>query len=93
MGGFYIGFPLSTDVGSVSVDQIRSKRGCLSYIVYDRQSKEAAIIDPSLEVGAARYCRFLSDLEVKLHYIIDTHTHADHISATREIRDACGGKL
>lgn len=65
-----------------------SPRGCLSYIVHDPVTKEAAVIDPSLEVGHETYVAFLTENELSLKYIIETHTHADHVSVARELRSA-----
>lgn len=70
-----------------------TKRGCLSYIVFDRESKEAALIDPSSEMGQAAYFDFLRDHFLILKYIIETHTHADHISLAGTLRDVTGAKI
>lgn len=46
----------------------------------------AAIIDPSIEIENDAYKNFLQQHELSLSYIIDTHTHADHISSSKELR-------
>lgn len=58
----------------------RSARGCLSYIIASVKGGESLLIDPSVEVGN-EYESILSDKKLTLRYIVDTHTHADHISA------------
>lgn len=66
---------------SFTIQQFKSKRGCLSYIVSEPVSKKAAIIDPSVEVLPNEYILYLENNCLSLVYIIETHTHADHISA------------
>lgn len=58
----------------------RSRRGCLSYIVSGNATQDALIIDPSEEVGD-EYERVIDSKNLALRYIVDTHTHADHVSA------------
>ena len=53
---------------------------CRSYLVAD--SGEAAIVDPVLE-RADDYLRRLGALRLRLAYAADTHTHADHLSASK----------
>ncbi|MGE4159547.1 MAG: rhodanese-like domain-containing protein [Planctomycetota bacterium] len=54
------------------------KGGCLSYLVVS--SGEAALIDPHLTILEETRAA-LAGTEAKLRYVIDTHTHADHLSA------------
>lgn len=62
-----------------------SPRGCLSYITHDPKSREAALIDPSLEIGEEVYLAFIKSNNLSLKYIFETHTHADHISIAKEM--------
>ena len=50
-----------------------------TYIIADRKTKEAAIIDSVLET-VERDFKLLQELGVNLKYILDTHVHADHIT-------------
>ena len=50
---------------------------------------EAALIDPVRE-HLESYLDLLTEEELSLRYAIDTHTHADHITALGELRDATG---
>lgn len=70
-----------------------SSRGCLSYITYNENAKEAALIDPSLEVGEMTYTDFLDAHALSLKYIIETHTHADHVSCAKELRAKTGAPI
>ncbi len=62
-----------------------------TYIIGDDLSKEAAIIDPVIET-LDRDLNFLQELGLNLVYIIDTHIHADHVTAADQIRKATGAK-
>jgi hydroxyacylglutathione hydrolase len=65
--------------------------GCASYVIASRQSHEAAVVDPSIEIG--QYAALFSDREFTLRYIIDTHVHADHVSGARRLAAECGGDV
>ena len=75
------------------ITPIHTSRGCLSYIVADPVTREAAIIDPSQEAGPDAYGDILKEKGLELRYILETHTHADHISSARELRGLFGGKI
>src|SRR6476661_9164359 len=65
--------------------------GCASYVIASRQSREAAIVDPALEIE--QYRDLLRERDFTLRYVIDTHVHADHISGARHLVARCGGEL
>lgn len=72
--------------------QILDERcGCASYLVASRQSHEAAIVDPSLDL--AQYEQLLDERDFSLRYLIDTHVHADHISGARKLAERHGAEL
>ena len=75
------------------ITQLRSPRGCLSYLVSDAASNETALIDPSEEITAAAYRRLLAQRGLSLVYIIETHTHADHVSCAGALKQATGAKI
>ena len=52
--------------------------GCASYLVGCQQVNEAIVVDPSLDTRALE--RALEHHKARLVGIIETHTHADHIS-------------
>lgn len=56
-----------------------------TYIIADLQTKEAAIIDPVLE-QVERDAKYISELGLTLKYILDTHVHADHITAASSLK-------
>jgi glyoxylase-like metal-dependent hydrolase (beta-lactamase superfamily II) len=58
--------------------------GCKSYLVGCAETSAAALIDPEISL-VDRYLGLASRHGVRIHYLIDTHTHANHFSATREL--------
>jgi glyoxylase-like metal-dependent hydrolase (beta-lactamase superfamily II)/rhodanese-related sulfurtransferase len=63
--------------------------GCQSYLVGCADTCQAALIDPEIS-QLDRYQVLAGKVGVRIHYVIDTHTHADHFSAAREIGQALG---
>ncbi len=58
-----------------------------TYLMASRNGGEALLIDPVLE-QTGRYLKLLEELDLKLVKVIDTHVHADHVSAMGKLRDA-----
>ena len=63
--------------------------GCKSYLVGCTDTFAAALIDPELS-QLDHYLALAAHHGVRLRYLIDTHTHADHFSATRELARQLG---
>jgi glyoxylase-like metal-dependent hydrolase (beta-lactamase superfamily II)/rhodanese-related sulfurtransferase len=61
-----------------------SSGGCRSYLVGCEDSCAAVLIDPELS-QIDRYKALASRHGLRFHYLVDTHTHADHFSATRRL--------
>ena len=73
---------------------VRLTLGALStncYIVYDNETKEAAVFDPS-ENGSLILKR-LEELKLNLKYIVITHSHCDHIGALDELKISTDAKV
>jgi glyoxylase-like metal-dependent hydrolase (beta-lactamase superfamily II)/rhodanese-related sulfurtransferase len=64
-------------------EQVRSG-GCLSYLIGCAETRAAVIVDPELGL-ADRYVALAAEKGLRVRYVLDTHTHADHFSATREL--------
>ena len=60
--------------------------GCLSYIIGSVKDRAGAVIDPSHDMEP--YLAFVREHNLKILYVIDTHTHVDHISLAPELADA-----
>ncbi len=73
-------------------EQVRVPRGCLGYIIADTETRLAAIVDPELEMVEP-----MIDLVFKhglrVAYVIDSHTHADHVSGARDLKSKTIAKL
>jgi glyoxylase-like metal-dependent hydrolase (beta-lactamase superfamily II)/rhodanese-related sulfurtransferase len=63
--------------------------GCQSYLVACDATRAAVLIDPELS-QVDRYVGMASQHGVHIHYIVDTHTHADHFSASRTLAKQLG---
>lgn len=57
-----------------------------TYLIADKASKEAALIDPVLEM-VDRDLQWIREAGLKLKYVLDTHIHADHITGAGQIRE------
>lgn len=58
--------------------------GCQSYLVGCEATRAAVLIDPE-QRQIDRYLTLAAQDGLRIHYVVDTHTHADHFSASREI--------
>lgn len=75
----------------------------VSYVVHDPKTHEAAIIDSVLDFEAAsgrtsngsadRIIEYVTSNNLKVTWLIETHAHADHISAAPYLQERLGGKL
>jgi glyoxylase-like metal-dependent hydrolase (beta-lactamase superfamily II) len=75
----------------------------ISYVVKDPSSKACAVIDSVMDIdyAAGRITHDHADAiidyirrnDLKLEWIIETHVHADHLSAAPYIQNALGGKI
>ena len=63
--------------------------GCQSYLVGCDSTRAAAVIDPELS-QIDRYFGLAAQAGLRIRYAIDTHTHADHFSAARELKERFG---
>jgi glyoxylase-like metal-dependent hydrolase (beta-lactamase superfamily II)/rhodanese-related sulfurtransferase len=58
--------------------------GCQSYLIGCAETCAAALIDPEIS-QVDRYQALAARHGLRFHYVIDTHTHADHFSATQKV--------
>lgn len=73
----------------------------LTYVVYDQDSRDAVVIDPVLDynpIGSAvsdesfqQVVDFVAEHKLNLHYVLETHAHADHLSSSQLFRDEYPG--
>lgn len=68
----------------------------LTYILWDEKTRDAIIIDPVLDYDQAsssywtesidKLIEFIKGKELKVHLLLETHAHADHISGAHELK-------
>jgi glyoxylase-like metal-dependent hydrolase (beta-lactamase superfamily II) len=72
---------------------LRAERdGCLVYLVVDEGSRTALVIDPRLD-QVDEILEALTAREVRLTHVLDTHTHADHLSGVRRLGQRTGATV
>lgn len=59
-------------------EQFKVPRGCLGYLIADSRTRLAAVVDPEEEMVESMLSSIFRH-GLRPAYIIDTHTHADHI--------------
>ena len=69
----------------------------LTHLVYDPSSNDAVVFDPVLDLDTIGWRTYTSSLQtldafiaennLKLHYVLDTHIHADHISGMQHLKE------
>ena len=72
----------------------------LTYVVYDEATKDAVIIDPVLDFDPASgrtweesneaVLAFVKKEDLTVHWILETHAHADHMSGSQGLKKALG---
>lgn len=75
----------------------------VSYVVYEAPGTSCAVIDPVLDydpksgrtstLSADRIVAFVRENNLKVEWILETHAHADHLSAAPYLRKQLGGKI
>jgi len=64
--------------------------GCTCSIVMDEGSRDAIVIDPGGDLETIR--GRLAALGARVHAIVHTHTHIDHVGATKGVQDTTGAQ-
>jgi len=77
--------------------------GTVSYVLADPATRQAAIIDPVLDFDfksgrttttqADRLTAFVKEAGLTVQWILETHAHADHLSAARHLQAQLGGRI
>jgi hydroxyacylglutathione hydrolase len=70
---------------------IHDDLGCASYLVGDEHAGVAAVVDPRIEVD--EYLRLARFLGVEIEHVLETHTHADHVSGHGRLQAATGATI
>ncbi|RUO35180.1 MBL fold metallo-hydrolase [Aliidiomarina sanyensis] len=80
-----------------------SESETFSYVVYDKTTQDAVIIDPVLDfdyasghtktTGADTILEFIASHHLRVHRILETHAHADHLSAAPYLKQKTGARI
>jgi hydroxyacylglutathione hydrolase len=70
---------------------LHDEAGCSSYLIASRNSLEAAVIDPQLDIQP--YLELAARRGFRIVHVIDTHLHADHLSGNRKLAVATEASL
>jgi glyoxylase-like metal-dependent hydrolase (beta-lactamase superfamily II) len=62
------------------------KSSTYTYLIASSKGREALIIDPVLD-NVEDYLKLLTELDLKLVKVIDTHIHADHVTGASKLKD------
>ena len=80
-----------------------SETSTLTYVVFDEKTKDAVVIDPVLDYDPAgsqtrttsieKTSAVIEDNGLHVHYVLETHAHADHLSGSQALREKFGAKV
>jgi hydroxyacylglutathione hydrolase len=65
--------------------------GCASYLIGDDGAGVAAVVNPRLDID--EYLRLARYLGVSIEHVLETHTHADHVSGHSRLAAATGAVI
>jgi glyoxylase-like metal-dependent hydrolase (beta-lactamase superfamily II) len=75
----------------------------VSYVVYEKPGSACAIVDSVLDydpksgrtgtASADKVVAFVRENDLRVEWILETHAHADHLSAAQYLRKSLGGKI
>lgn len=75
----------------------------ISYVVKDPSSNKCAIVDSVMDIdyaagritydSADEIVKYVQDNDLEVEWLIETHVHADHLSAAPYIQQKLGGKI
>jgi glyoxylase-like metal-dependent hydrolase (beta-lactamase superfamily II)/rhodanese-related sulfurtransferase len=75
----------------------------LTYVVFDLDSRDAVVIDPVLDYDVVssktstksleQVAAFIRERELRVHYVLETHAHADHLSGSQWLKQHFDAKI
>lgn len=78
-----------------------TRTSTITYVVYDPETRDAIVIDPVLDYdpkasktwteSVDRVYRFVKEHELRTHFVLETHAHADHLSGSQRLAAALPG--
>lgn len=70
---------------------INEDLGCASYLIGDLETGQAAVVDPQWDITP--YLDTARSRGVRITHVIETHTHADHVSGRGRLHEATGAVM
>lgn len=96
-------YPVNMQIQPEVISFFDEATNTISYIVKDPASNHCAVIDSVMDIdyaaGEITYSHadtiiaHIKQNNLELDWIIETHVHADHLSAAPYIQEKCGGKI
>ncbi|UWQ05871.1 MBL fold metallo-hydrolase [Aliiroseovarius crassostreae] len=96
-------YPINTDLIPEVTGFFDPATNTISYVVKDPQSRACAVIDSVMDIdyfagritheNADQIIDHIQAHDLELEWLIETHVHADHLSAAPYIQSKLGGKL
>jgi len=96
-------YPISMELKPEVEGFFDAASNTISYVVADPKTKACAIIDSVLDLdyaagqintdSADKLINYIAKNNLRLEWIIETHVHADHLSAAPYIQEQLGGKI
>jgi glyoxylase-like metal-dependent hydrolase (beta-lactamase superfamily II) len=84
---------MTTLSATLAIETFRAEGdGCLGYLLVDEASRTALAIDPRLDL-VDRFQEALAAHGARLTHVLDTHTHADHLSGVRRLAQRTGATV
>jgi hydroxyacylglutathione hydrolase len=71
--------------------QVQQHGDNFSYIIADDATREAVVVDSSFNAG--EIIRILTAENLKLEYVINTHSHSDHTAGNEELRSTFSARI
>lgn len=75
----------------------------LTYVVWDPETRDAVVIDPVLdydpaavnvhEASIGQVLDRVAARQLRVHYVLETHVHADHLSGAARLRERLGARM
>lgn len=70
---------------------VREETGCATYMIGAADTGECVVFDPLWDIEP--YLRTARSKGAEIRYVIDSHSHADHVSGARRLAKAAGASL
>jgi hydroxyacylglutathione hydrolase len=70
---------------------VREESGCASYMLASSETGECLVFDPLWDIEP--YLKLAARKSVRIVHVVDSHSHADHVSGARRLALATGARL